>query len=115
MRSRYATSYAWLCAVIQARTAPTFQQVTRSDNLMGLGNLPAATSRHNVGAENGRGAGVVGRLGLWTSCASRMNALSGRVSNDGISAASLMDCAGMLADIGVCFAVGFCDTLCPPV
>ena len=109
MRSRCATSYAWLCAVIQARTAPTFQQVTRSDSLMGLGNLPAATSRHNVGAENGRGAGVVGRLGLWTSCASRMKALSGRVSNDGIAAAGLWACAGMVAAIGVCFAVGLYD------
>lgn len=95
--------------MIQLRTSPTFQHVTRSDNLMGLGKVPAFTLRHSVGAENGRGAGVVGRLGLWTSCASRMKALSGRVSNDGISTAGLMGCAGMLVDTGVCFAVGLYD------
>jgi len=59
-----ATCYAIACAAIQARTVPTFQAVTRSDNLHGLGNVPAFTLRHSVGAENGNGAGVSGRLGL---------------------------------------------------
>ena len=75
-----------VCALIHSRTAPTFHAVTLSDNLNGLGKVPAATLRHSVGAENGNGAGVVGRLGLWTSCASRMKALSGIKSNDGIAA-----------------------------
>jgi hypothetical protein len=68
------------CAVIHARTSLTFQQVTLSDNLMGLGNVPADTLRHNVGALNGNGAGCSGLLGLRTSCDSRMNALSGNAS-----------------------------------
>ena len=72
--------YAATCAVIHARTVPTFQAVTRSDSLIGLGNVPAFTMRQSVGAEKGRGAGVSGRLGLCTSCDSRMNALSGSAS-----------------------------------
>jgi hypothetical protein len=68
------------CAVIHARTVPTFQAVTRSESLIGLGNVPAFTLRHRVGAEKGRGAGVSGLLGLRTSWDSRMNALSGRAS-----------------------------------
>ena len=69
------------CAVIHARTSLTFQHVKRSDNLMGLGKVPAATLRHKVGALNGSGAGCAGRLGLSTRCASRTNALSGSASN----------------------------------
>lgn len=42
--------------------------------------MPAFTLRHKVGPEKGRGTGVSGRLGLCTSCDSRMNALSGRAS-----------------------------------
>ena len=57
-----ASPYAQDCAVIQARTAPTFQPVTRSDSLTGLGNVPAFTLRHKVGALKGSGAGVPGRL-----------------------------------------------------
>ena len=72
--------HAETCAVIQARTSPTVKAVTRSESLMGLGNVPAFTLRHSVGAEKGRGSGVSGRLGLCTSCASRMKALSGRAS-----------------------------------
>ena len=59
--------YPAVCALIHSRTAPTFQAVTLADNLNGAGNVPAATFRHSVGAENGSGAGLVGRLGLWTS------------------------------------------------
>ena len=74
------TAYAMACAVIHARTVPTFQAVTRSDNFTGLGNVPAFTLRHKVGALNGRGAGVSGLFGLWTNCASRIYALSGSES-----------------------------------
>jgi hypothetical protein len=95
-----------VCALIHSRTAPTFHAVTRSDNLNGLGKVPAATIRHSVGAENGNGAGVVGRLGLWTSCASRMNALSGIKSNDGITAMGFCCCTGMVAAITVLAALG---------
>jgi len=108
-----ATLYAVACAAIQARTVPTFQAVTRSDNLMGLGNVPFFTLRHSVGAENGKGAGLLGCLGLWTRCASRMYALSGRVSNDGI--VGVVDCAGMLAAIGVLGLAGFSDISCRPM
>ena len=89
--------------------SPTFQAVTRSDNLTGLGNVPAFTLRHSVGAENGKGAGLSGCLGLWTSCVSRMNALSGRVSNDGIVGAGV--CAGMAAASGVLADLGFTGIL----
>ncbi len=87
------------CAVIQARTVPTFQAVTRSDNLMGAGNVPAFTLRHKVGAEKGRGAGVSGLLGLCTSWDSRMNALSGSASKTewliGVFAAGMLDAIGV--------------------
>jgi hypothetical protein len=96
------------CAVIHARTSLTFQHVTRSDNLMGLGKVPAATLRHRVGALNGNGAGCSGRLGLSTSCASRTNALSGSASNTECWIAGL--CAGMLDAIGALGEVGLCDT-----
>ena len=33
-------AHAVACAVIQARTVPTFQAVTRSESLIGLGNVP---------------------------------------------------------------------------
>lgn len=95
------------CAAAHARISPTFQAVTRSDSFTGLGNVPAFTFRHSVGAENGKGAGLSGCLGLWTNCASRMNALSGRVSNEGIIGAG--GCAGMLDAIGVLMAKGFGD------
>lgn len=66
---------------IQARTAPTFQAVTLTESLMGFGKVPSFTLRQRVGALKGKGAGVLGRLGLWTSWDSRMNALSGKTSN----------------------------------
>jgi hypothetical protein len=103
------------CAVIQARTAPTFQAVTRSESFDGLGNVPAFTLRQRVGALKGNGAGVDGRLGLCTSCASRMKALSGRASNEGIAAAERWTCNVVIAVIGVCFALGLDDILCPRV
>jgi hypothetical protein len=93
-----ATSYAMACAVIHARTMPTFQAVTRSDNLIGLGNVPAATLRQSVGALNGKGAGLSGRFGLRTSCDSRTNALSGSASN--IDAWMVCFCAGVPGAIG---------------
>lgn len=75
------TPYTAACAVIQARTSLTFQQVTRSDSLIGLGKVPAATLRHNVGALNGRGATTLSAFfELRTNCDSRTNALSGRAS-----------------------------------
>jgi hypothetical protein len=40
-----------------ARTSLTRQPVIRADNLIGLGNFPALTIRHKVGALNGKGAG----------------------------------------------------------
>ena len=54
---------------------------TRSESFTGLGNVPALTLRHKVGALNGNGAGWSGLLGLWTSWLSRMKALSGSASN----------------------------------
>ena len=100
-----------VCALIHSRTAPTFHAVTRSDNLNGLGKVPAATIRHSVGAENGNGAGVAGRLGLWTSCASRMKALSGIKSNDGITAMGFSGCTGMVTAFAVLTALGRIDKL----
>ena len=102
-------SHPAVCALIHSRTAPTFHAVTLTDNLNGLGKVPAATMRQSVGAENGNGAGVVGRLGLWTSCASRMNAPSGIKSNDGITAGDLGCCAGMGAAIADLTALGRID------
>jgi hypothetical protein len=60
-----ATSYAIACAVIQARTVPTLKAVTRWDNFTGLGNVPAFTLRHKVGALNGTTAALpaVARFG----------------------------------------------------
>lgn len=54
-----------------------FHAVTRADSLAGAGNVPARTIRHSVGAENGSGAVLFGRLGLRTSCDSRNHALPG--------------------------------------
>lgn len=65
------------------------------------------TMRQSVGALNGSGAGVPGRLGLCTSCASRMKALSGSASNDGIVEVGF--CAGMLTAIGDLGDMGLCD------
>lgn len=76
-RGPHAASWA----ISQALTEPTFQAVTRSDSLIGFGKVPAFTLRHKVGALNGSGAVLVGRLALWTSCASRTYALSGSASN----------------------------------
>jgi hypothetical protein len=57
--------------------------VTRSLNLVGLGNFPALTILHNVGAEKGRGATMLAEvLVLRTSCDSRSHALSGNASNE---------------------------------
>ena len=89
-------AYTVACAVIQARTVPTFQAVTRWDNLTGAGNVPAFTLRHRVGAEKGSGAGVSGRFGLCTSCDSRMNALSGSASKtDGVIDVIFCDTVGL--------------------
>ena len=93
------------CAVIQARTCPACQAVTRALNLVGLGNLPAFTMRHSVGAENGRGAmALSGLLGLRTSCDSRSQALSGRRSNtawSGAVCAAGIVAGGMLVTVVV--------------
>lgn len=57
--------------------------MTRALSFVGLGNLPALTIRHNVGAEKGRGATMLAEvLVLRTSCDSRSHALSGNASND---------------------------------
>lgn len=48
---------------------------------MGLGNVPALTLRHSVGALNGKGTGVSGRCGLCTSWDTRMNEPSDSASN----------------------------------
>ena len=79
--------------------APTFHAVTRSDNLTGFGNVPPFTLRHSVGALKGSGAGLSGRLELWTNCDSRMKALSGNSSKHGIAA---MCRAGASAGVVVC-------------
>ena len=77
--------YAMACAVIQARTCPACQAVTRALNLVGLGNLPSFTMRHSVGAENGKGAmAESGFFALRTSCASRSHAESGSRSNTAV-------------------------------
>jgi hypothetical protein len=99
--------YTDACAVIHARTSPTFQQVTLSDNLIGLGNVPAATLRHSVGALKGSGAGWSGRLGLLTSCDSRIKPLAGKSSK---SKKRVMPFVGGLLDaIGVLGLLGLCD------
>lgn len=77
---------------------------------MGLGKVPAFTLRHSVGAEKGKGAGVSGLLGLCTSCASRMKALSGRASKTDWW--MVVFCAGMLAAIGGLRPVGWGDIAC---
>ena len=87
----------------------------RCDNLNGAGNVPAATLRHSVGPENGSGAARSGRLGLRTRCDSRIRALSGSVSNDGMVSAGFGACAGILAAIGFCLALLGCDIECPRV
>jgi hypothetical protein len=89
------------CDAIQARTSLTFQQVTRCESLNGCGNVPALTLRQRVGAENGKSAGRPGRFGLCTSCDSRMNALSAKSSNDGITLLDLD--GGELACEASCF------------
>lgn len=96
------------CADIHARTWPTCQAVTRALNLVGLGNFPALTIRHKVGAENGSGAIADSRFfELRTRCASRSQALSGNASNDDFW--MVPGCSGMLRAIGVLGAVVLCD------
>ena len=92
---------------------PTFQAVTRSESLIGLGNVPAFTLRHSVGAEKGKGAGVSGLLGLCTSWDSRMNALSGSASKTDWWMVDF--CAWMLDAMGVLGVAGLCDTACSPM
>jgi len=75
-------TYIAACANIHARTSPTFQQVTLVESLIGLGNWPFATKRQRVGAEKGKGAKLSGRFALFTSCDSRMKALSGSASKN---------------------------------
>ena len=97
------------CEFIHARTCPTCQQVTRADNLVGAGNVPALTLRHNVGAENGSGAVLSGVDDLRTSCASRTNALSGSASNtDGLGLpvrVLIAFCAVVVDAVGLRFGV----------
>lgn len=57
----------------------------RPESFIGFGNVPSLTFRQSVGAENGSGAPISGRLGFWTSCDSRIKALSGRASNEDIA------------------------------
>ena len=102
--------YRAVCALIQSRTSPTRQAVTLSANLNGFGNVPAATLRHNMGAEKGSGAGVSGRFGLCTSRDLRMNALAGSASKT--DRWMVACCAGMLWAIGV--LGNLCKTLQNP-
>jgi hypothetical protein len=64
--------------------SPTRHAVTRFESFTGFGNVPSFTFLHSVGAEKGSGAGLSGHLGLCTNCDSRMKALSGSLSNEGI-------------------------------
>ena len=70
-------------------------------SLWGLGNVPALTLRHKVGALNGRGAtSLSGFFALRTSCDSRSHALSGNLSNvacvDAVVAAGV-DAVGLVS------------------
>lgn len=67
--------------------------------------------RVEVGAENGSGTAAPGLLGLGTNCASRINALSGRASNEGITAVAVGAGAVMRVEAGDCFALRVCETL----
>lgn len=89
------------------RTSTTRHAVMRSDNFNGLGKVPAATLRHSVGALNGKGAAMLGRLGLCTSCASRINALSGSSSNSRIVVATdlIVVADWVIEETGVFFAL----------
>ncbi len=77
---------------------------------MGLGKVPAATLRHNVGALNGRGATTLSAFfELRTSCDSRTNPLSGSASKTDwwmVAFATIM----MLAAIGDLRVVSFLET-----
>ena len=103
--------------MIHARTSLTLHAVTRWDSLVGLGNVPALTFRHNVAALKGRGTGVPILLGHCTSCHSRMNALSGRASNtDGVIARFLLaGLDGITAVFAVNAALSFRDISYRPV
>jgi hypothetical protein len=86
---------------IHARTWPTCQAVTPALNFVGLGNLPALTIRHRVGAEKGRGATLLaGLLQLRTSWDSRSHALSGSASNT-----ACVGCLGTTGEIVAFLAV----------
>lgn len=87
----------------------------RSDNFNGFGKVPAFTLRHSVGPLKGKGAGHSGRFELCTSWDSRMNALSGSVSNEGMPAIGLLVSAGMIVAMGVCCALSFSDMICRPL
>lgn len=60
VRTGLSFGHASTCPCNQARISPTFQAVTRSDSLMGFGNVPALTLRHKVGELNGKGAALFG-------------------------------------------------------
>jgi hypothetical protein len=99
------------CAVIQARTCPACQAVTRVLNLVGLGNLPNFTMRQRVGAENGRGAIALSRFfGLRTNCVSRSQAESGSASKTDVWVVAFA--SGMVAASGVLGAVSLYDIGC---
>lgn len=112
---RVMADHPAICALIHARTSATRQAVMRCENLTGAGKVLFLTLRHSVGALKGSGTARHGRLGLCTRCASRMKALSGSVSNDGMVSAGLGACAGILAAIGFCFALLGCDMVRPHV
>jgi hypothetical protein len=103
------------CEFSQARTSPTRKAVIFAPSLIGWGKVPAFTLRHSVAPLKGSGAGRSGRLGLCTKHDSRMNALSGRVSNDGIPAVAVGIGAEMAPGIVDCFALGLRDIVCPHV
>ena len=94
-----------MSAVFIARHSPTIQAETLCDSFTGFGQVPFFTRRQSVGALNGKGAGVSGLFGLCTNCASRMNALSARASNEGMIDADL--CAGMVDATSVLEALSF--------
>lgn len=83
----------------------------RSDSLIGFGKVPALTLRQSVGAENGNGVGRSGRFGLCTRCDSRIKALSGSVSNDGITDVAVGGGAVMGVETGELIALVLDDTV----
>jgi len=89
--------------------SPTFCAETRGASLYGVGSVPSFTFRQYVGALNGHGAGMSGRLGLCTNWDSRTNALSGSRSKNDMPAPGL--CVGMLAAIEILGVVSLVDTV----